>query len=76
MARRESSNAYELRNSGQKLTAFVVKENAGELLAMNELIAAGRVKPVLGASFPLAAGADAVAAFEAERADGRITITP
>ena len=60
----------------QKLTAFVVKENAGELLAMNELIAAGRVKPVLGASFPLAAGADAVAAFEAERADGRITITP
>src|SRR5919199_1196368 len=51
----------------QKLTAFVVKENAGELLAMNELIAAGRVTPVLGATFPLAAGADAVAAFEAER---------
>ena len=60
----------------QKLTAFVVKENAGELLAMNELIAAGKVKPVLGPTFPLAAGADAVAAFDAGRADGRITITP
>jgi NADPH:quinone reductase-like Zn-dependent oxidoreductase len=60
----------------QKLTAFVVKENAGELLAMNELIAAGKVTPVLGATFPLAAGADAVAAFEAGRADGRITLTP
>ena len=60
----------------QKLTAFVVKENAGELLAMNELIAAGKVTPVLGATFPLAAGADAVAAFEAGRVDGRIAITP
>ena len=29
----------------QKLTAFVVKENAGELLAMNQLIAAGKVTP-------------------------------
>lgn len=60
----------------QKLTAFVVKENAGELLAVNELIAAGKVAPVLGATFPLAAGVDAVAAFEAGRADGRITLTP
>ena len=60
----------------QKLTAFVVKENAGELLALNELVAAGKVRPVLGATFPLAAGADAVAAFEAGGIDGRITITP
>jgi NADPH:quinone reductase-like Zn-dependent oxidoreductase len=60
----------------QKLTAFVVKENAGELLALNELIAAGKVTPVLGATFPLAAGADAVAGFEEGRIDGRIAITP
>jgi NADPH:quinone reductase-like Zn-dependent oxidoreductase len=60
----------------EKLTAFVVKENADELLAMNELIAAGKVAPVLGATFPLAAGADAVAAFEEGRIDGRIAITP
>jgi|NGEPerStandDraft_9_1074522.scaffolds.fasta_scaffold09205_2 NADPH:quinone reductase-like Zn-dependent oxidoreductase len=59
----------------QKLTAFVVKENAGELLKMNELVAAGRVTPVLGRVFPLADGGDAVAAFEAGDANGRIVIS-
>jgi NADPH:quinone reductase-like Zn-dependent oxidoreductase len=59
----------------QKLVAFVVKENASELLKMNELIAAGRVTPVLGPAFPLRAGADAVAAFESGDADGRIVIS-
>jgi hypothetical protein len=49
----------------QKLRAFVVKENAAEPLAMNELVAAGRVTPVLGPAFPLADGAAAIAAFEA-----------
>ena len=59
----------------QKLAAFVVKENASELLTMNELVAAGRVTPVLGPAFPLAAGAAAVAAFETGDADGRIVIS-
>ena len=35
----------------QKLAAFVVKENAGELLKMNELVAAGSVTPLLGPAF-------------------------
>jgi NADPH:quinone reductase-like Zn-dependent oxidoreductase len=59
----------------QKLTAFVVKENAGELLKMNELVAAGKVVPVLGPAFPLPQGAAAVAAFETGDADGRIVIS-
>ena len=59
----------------QKLAAFVVKENAGELLKMNELVAAGKVAPVLGPAFPLADGAAAVAAFETGDADGRIVIS-
>jgi NADPH:quinone reductase-like Zn-dependent oxidoreductase len=58
----------------QKLVAFVVKENAGELLKMNELVAAGMVLPVLGTTFPLSSGAAAVAAFEAGDTDGRIAI--
>ncbi|HEX5511205.1 MAG TPA: NAD(P)-dependent alcohol dehydrogenase [Actinomycetales bacterium] len=58
----------------QKLMAFVVKENAGELLKMNELVAAGRITPVLGPSFPLQNGADAVAAFEKGDTYGRIVI--
>jgi len=59
----------------QKLVAFVVREEARELLAMNELVAAGKVAPVLGPAFPLADGAAAVAAFEAGDAEGRIVIS-
>jgi NADPH:quinone reductase-like Zn-dependent oxidoreductase len=60
----------------QKLGAFVVKEGAGDLLAMNELVAAGKVTPVLGSTFPLADGARAVAAFESGRIAGRIALIP
>jgi NADPH:quinone reductase-like Zn-dependent oxidoreductase len=59
----------------QKLTAFVVKERAEELLRMNELVAAGKVTPVVGQAFPLPDGAAAVAAFEKGRTDGRIVIS-
>jgi NADPH:quinone reductase-like Zn-dependent oxidoreductase len=60
----------------QKLKAFIVKENASELVEINELVAAGKVSPVVGQAFPLADGAAAVAAFEAGNADGRIVISP
>jgi len=59
----------------QKLVAFVVKENAGELLKMNELVAAGKITPVLGPAFPLPKGAAAVAAFESGDTQGRIVIS-
>lgn len=59
----------------QKLVAFVVKENASELLTMNELVAAGKVTPVLGSAFPLPEGAAAIAAFETGDAQGRIVIS-
>jgi NADPH:quinone reductase-like Zn-dependent oxidoreductase len=59
----------------QRLRAFVAKENATELLAMNELVAAGQVTPVLGPAFPLADGAAAIATFETGEAGGRIVIT-
>ncbi|SFC96715.1 NADPH:quinone reductase [Nocardioides terrae] len=60
----------------QKLVAFVVKENADELLRMNELVAAGKVAPVVGRTFALADGAAAVEAFEKGDTQGRIVITP
>ncbi|QNN51374.1 NAD(P)-dependent alcohol dehydrogenase [Nocardioides mesophilus] len=60
----------------QQLGAFVVKENSGELLRMNELVAAEKVAPVLGRTFPLADGAAAVAAFEKGDTKGRIVIMP
>jgi len=59
----------------QKLATFVAKENASELLEMNELIAAGRVTPVLGPAFPLPDGAAAVAAFDSGAVEGRIVIS-
>jgi NADPH:quinone reductase-like Zn-dependent oxidoreductase len=59
----------------QKLVVFVAKEDAGDLLRMNELVAAGRVTPVLGPAFPLPDGAAAVAAFETGGVDGRVVIT-
>jgi NADPH:quinone reductase-like Zn-dependent oxidoreductase len=59
----------------QRLKAFVVKENARELLAMNELVAEGKVKPIVGAVFPLADAAHAVETFEAGTTPGRIVIT-
>lgn len=59
----------------QKLAAFVVKENASELLRMNELVAAGKVTPLLGPTFPLPDGAAAIAAFEKGDTKGRIVIS-
>jgi NADPH:quinone reductase-like Zn-dependent oxidoreductase len=60
----------------QRLTAFVVKEHARELVTLNELVAAGKVAPVLGRTFALPDGAAAVAAFEAGAVDGRIVLAP
>ena len=59
----------------QKLGAFVVKESAGDLVEMNELIAAGKVAPLLGPAFSLADGAVAVTALETGDAAGRIVIS-
>jgi len=60
----------------QKLVAFVVKENARELLQMNELVAAGKITLVLGPTFPLPDGAAAITAFEKGDTHGRIVISP
>lgn len=60
----------------QQLIAFVVKEHARELLAMNELVASHGVVPVVGTTYALADGAAAVAAFEQGVKRGRIVIAP
>lgn len=60
----------------QDLVPFVVRENSAELAAMNDLVAHGKVTPVLGATYPLADGKAAVADFEAGAVRGRIVLTP
>jgi NADPH:quinone reductase-like Zn-dependent oxidoreductase len=62
--------------AAQNLATFVAKENATELHRLNELIAAGKVAPILGPTFPLRDGAKAIAAFETGQAQGRIVISP
>jgi len=58
----------------QRLKSFIVKERADELVALNELVAAGKLMPVLGPSFALRDTAAAVTAFETGEAHGRIVI--
>ncbi len=60
---------------GQKLGAFVVKEHARTLVALNDLIAEDKVKPLLDRTFALSAAADAVRYFEDGRARGRVALT-
>jgi NADPH:quinone reductase-like Zn-dependent oxidoreductase len=45
-------------------------------LRMNDLVAAGKVRPVLGPTFPLRDAAAALAEFETDRTHGRIVIAP
>jgi NADPH:quinone reductase-like Zn-dependent oxidoreductase len=58
----------------QKLGTFIVKENARDLLFLNELIEAGKVKPVIDRTYPLGDAPDAVRYFESGRATGRIAL--
>jgi NADPH:quinone reductase-like Zn-dependent oxidoreductase len=57
----------------RKLKAFVVKEHRDELLVINELVAQG-LAPVMGASFSLEDGIEAVRAFETGKHEGRVVI--
>jgi NADPH:quinone reductase-like Zn-dependent oxidoreductase len=54
---------------------FVAKEDAETLRVVNDLVAAGRVKPVLDRSYPLVQTADAVARLEAGSGSGRLAVT-
>ena len=58
-----------------KLGTFVAKENAEDLLVLNELIESGKVAPVFDRTYPLSEAADAIRHFEAGHPRGRIAIT-
>ena len=60
---------------GQTLRAFVAEENAETLQTINDLVAEGKVRPILGRRYPLVEAVDAVAALEAGSASGRIVLT-
>lgn len=59
----------------QTLRAFVAKENTETLESINDLVAEGKVRPVLARNYPLVEAADAVTALEAGTTSGRIVLT-
>jgi len=60
---------------GQKLGTFISSENAKDLLALTELIEAGKVTPVIDATCPLREAAPAIRYMQEGRAIGKIVIT-
>jgi len=59
----------------QKLSALNSKENADDLDALRELVDAGRLRPVLDRSFPLADAADAMDRLTSGQARGKVIVT-
>src|SRR5438309_135240 len=59
----------------QKLRSFICKENHEDLLVLKDLIEAGKLTPVVGKTYPLAAVPEAIRDLEAGRAVGKLVIT-
>ncbi|MFD8415767.1 zinc-binding dehydrogenase [Streptomyces sp. NPDC059650] len=59
----------------QRLTMFVVKTRRADLEALNELVGAGRLTPVVGATHPLADVPEAVRRLAAGQAGGKTATT-
>ena len=60
---------------GQTLKTFVAKENHEDLLALKELIEAGKVTPAIDRAYPLAEAPDAISYLVQGRARGKVVIT-
>jgi NADPH:quinone reductase-like Zn-dependent oxidoreductase len=59
----------------QKLGTFIASERAEMLRALNDLVDAGHVRPVMGRCVPLAEAPDAIADLDTRRTRGRIALT-
>ena len=60
---------------GQKLRPLTAKERAEDLVALKELIEAGKVTPVIDRTFPLSEAADAIRYMRDGKARGKVVIT-
>lgn len=60
---------------GQRLTTFVSSENHADLIALTELIEAGKLTPVLDRTYPLPEVPEAIRYLVAGRAAGKVAIT-
>ncbi|WP_426563135.1 NAD(P)-dependent alcohol dehydrogenase [Angustibacter sp. McL0619] len=60
---------------GQKLGTFIASENHEDLLALSELVEAGKVRPALDRTFPLAEAAAAIRQLQDGQVRGKIVLT-
>jgi NADPH:quinone reductase-like Zn-dependent oxidoreductase len=61
--------------NGQQMSNLLAKPNQKDLEYVAELLASGKVKPVIARRYPLAETAEAVRDMEAGRAQGKLVIT-
>ncbi|WP_200211398.1 NAD(P)-dependent alcohol dehydrogenase [Micromonospora coerulea] len=59
---------------GQRLVPLVAKESSANLMALRELIEAGRLRPVVDRTFPLTDAADAIRHVAGGHATGKVVI--
>ena len=59
----------------QRLSSFVARENARDLLELNKLIEAGQFEPHVARMYPLAEAADAMRQLDVAHHRGRIAVT-
>jgi NADPH:quinone reductase-like Zn-dependent oxidoreductase len=60
---------------GQKLGTLIAKTTGEDLVVLKELIEAGKVTPVIGATFPLSEVPEAIVHLEEGHARGKVVIT-
>jgi NADPH:quinone reductase-like Zn-dependent oxidoreductase len=60
---------------GQKLTTFICSENHEDLIALTELIEAGKITPVIDRRYPLVEVPKAIRYLEEGHARGKVVIT-
>ena len=63
------------RFGGQKLGNFLVSTNHDDLVALRDLIEAGKVTPVLDRTYPLSHAAEAIDRIGDGHAQGKVVIT-
>jgi len=59
----------------QKMASFMAKNSKDDLLALKELIEAGKIKPVIDRTYPLSETAQALRYLEEGHARGKVVIT-
>ena len=60
---------------GQKLGTFISKPNAENLIVLKDLVAAGKVTPVIDSTYPLSEVPEAIHHLEEGHARGKVVIT-